>query len=132
LYGIACWNSKDAIPISLPFSVVLCFLFMARLKAAAFYPFSLNVFLKRQIPSIKHSLTYCLGMINECSQHWMFLWWMMAWFCMEVEVCMSGLSVYWMSQWAICFLVIKTSRNASDPFVSISNVNLIFVCMLLY
>jgi hypothetical protein len=46
----------------------------------------------------------------------------------EVEVCMIGLSVL-LSQQAIWFLVTKTSKNASDPFVGISIVRSILVCL---
>jgi hypothetical protein len=59
LYGVDCWNSKDATQISLPFSV-LRFLFMVLLKAAALYPFCWNVFLKHQ-DFINHTFCHILS-----------------------------------------------------------------------
>jgi hypothetical protein len=54
--------------------------------------FLLDVFLNCRISVFKLCVTYCLGTVNKCNLHCVFLLWMMVWFGVEVEVCMRGFS----------------------------------------
>jgi hypothetical protein len=58
-------------PIDLSFSAVFfCVSYswvIGLLKAASLYPFCLDVFLVCWISFLRHSVTYCLDTVNECS-----------------------------------------------------------------
>lgn len=127
LFDVDCWKGKEATPIGLYFSVVvLCFLFMVLLKAVALYPFCLNVVLKCWISTLKRSVSHV-----KCSQYYMFCngWWCdFSW--RQRSVWVSFLYTECTSE-PTGFSVTKVSRNNSNPSVSISIVNLIFVCILL-
>jgi hypothetical protein len=85
LYDVDCWNSKEVTPISLSVpAVLLCFVFVALLKAPAFYSFSLNVCLKCWISLLIHSVSHIIliwvmsvvGTACFCSGCWCEVaWW---------------------------------------------------------